>query len=243
MRATLVMARTLKRVALKYADLGSALWNRQFSLSNSPTMKTRGQETSTTPTIDPKSSKDRPRLPTHSQMDAMSIGALNDDATVLDAAIQQARIDSVLRPVQRLAPGILDWAQASLLRALQGGTTFASISQAQEWLGQQVAQNFYDPKDGYTFDIRRLLGDLLTGGFLSQPPMTPEVEAKVLDYYVTQATHDYSLEDYADQATANLRATSRTAAGTRVRLPTPSEQEEMSDALILEALEELLAAE
>ena len=162
-------------------------------------------------------------MPTPSEMDATSIEALNDDATVLDAAIQQARIDSVLRPVQRLAPGILDWAQARLLRALQGGTTFASISQAQEWLGQQVAQNFYDPKDGYTFDIRRLLGDLLTGGFLSQPPMTPEVEAKVLDYYVTQATHDYSLEDYADQATANLRATSRTAAGTRVRLPTPSE--------------------
>ena len=169
--AALVMARTLKRVAVKFADLGlarlanslhkealSALRNRQFSLSNSPTMKTRGQETSTTPTIDPKSSKDRARLPTPSEMDATSIGALNDDATVLDAAIQQARIDSVLRPVQRLAPGILDWAQARLLRALQGGTTFASISQAQEWLGQQVAQNFYDPKDGYTFEIRRVLG-------------------------------------------------------------------------------------
>jgi hypothetical protein len=123
-----------------------------------------------------------------------------------------------------------------LLQALQGGTTFASISQAQEWLGQQVAQDFYDPKDGYTFDMRRLLGDLLAGGFLSQPPMTPGVEAKVLDYYVTQATDDYSLQDHVDQA-----ATSPTAAGTRVRLPTPSEQEEMSDALILEALEELLA--
>jgi hypothetical protein len=172
-------------------------------------------------------------------MHAMSIGALNDDATVLDAAIQQARIDSVLGPVRRLAPGILDWAQASLLRALQGGTTFASISQAQEWLGQQVAQNFYDPKDGYTFDMRRLLGDLLGGGFLAQPPMTPEVEAKVRDYYVTQATHDYSLEDYADQAMANLRATSRTAAGTRVRLPTPSELDEWPG--LDEANERLLA--
>ena len=150
-------------------------------------MKTRGQETSTTPTIDPKSSKDRARLPTPSEMDATSIGALNDDATVLDAAIEEARINSVLRPVQRHAPGILDWAQARLLGALQRGTTFASISQAQEWLGQQVAQNFYDPKDGYTFEIRRVLGDLLTAGFLSQPPMTPEVEAKVQDYYVTQA--------------------------------------------------------
>ena len=171
-------------------------------------------------------------MPMPSEVDAMSIGALNDDATVLDAAIQQVRIDSVLGPVQRLAPGILDWARARLLRALQGGTTFASISRAQEWLGQQVAQNFYDPKDGYTFEIRRVLGDLLSGGFLSRPPMTPEVEAKVQDYYVTQVTHDYSLEDHVDQAMANRRATSRTAAGTL---------DSMSRDPMLEGLEELLA--
>ena len=79
-------------------------------------------------------------------------------------------------------PGILDWAHARLLRALQGATIFMDISQAQEWLGQQVAPNFYDPKDGYTFDIRRLLGDLLTSSFFGQSPMTPEVEAKVQDH-------------------------------------------------------------
>lgn len=188
--AALVMAQTLKRVAVKFAGLGlarlansihkealSAIRKRQFSVSNSPTRKIWGQETSTTPTIDPKSLKDRARLPTPSEMDATSIGALNDDATVLDAAIQDARINSVLRPVERNAPGILEWARTRLLGALQAGATFSCISEAQEWIGQQVAQNFYDPKDGYTFEIRRLLGDLLTGGLLSQPAMTPEVEA------------------------------------------------------------------
>jgi hypothetical protein len=65
--------------------------------------------------------------------------------------------------------------------------------------------------------------------------MTPEVEAKVLDYYVTEATHDYSLEDHVDQA-----ATSRTAAGTRVRLPSPSELDDWGPGMD-EALEELLA--
>jgi hypothetical protein len=80
------------------------------------------------------------------------------------AAIQQARINSVLRPVQRLAPGIRDWARTRLLGALKAGATFSCISEAQQWLGQQVAQNFNDPKDRYTFEIRRLLGDLLPGG-------------------------------------------------------------------------------
>ena len=222
--AALVMARTLKRVAVKFAGLGlarlanslhkealSALRKRQFSVSNSPTMKTRGQETSTTPTIDPKSLKDRARLPTPSEMDATSIGALNADATVLDAAIQQARIGSVLKPVQRLAPGILDWARARVLRALHGGATFTSISQAQEWLGHEIAQNFYNPKVGHTFEIRRVLADLLGGIVLSR-------------------LHRALYRGNEGEKPAPRPLTSRTSAtpapdskSDRVRLPSPSE--------------------
>jgi hypothetical protein len=240
----LVMARTLKRVAVKFAGLGlglglarranslhkealSALRKRQFSVGNSPTMKTRGQETSTTPTIDPKSLKDRARLPTPSEMDATSIGALNADATVLDAAIQQARIDSVLRPVQRLAPGILDWARARVLRALHGGATFTSISQAQEWLDHEIAQNFCNPKVGYTFEIRRVLADLLGGIVLSR-------------------LHRALYRGNEGEKPAPRPLTSRTSAtpapdsqSDRVRLPTPSELDDWPG--LDEALEELLA--
>jgi hypothetical protein len=45
-------------------------------------------------------------------------------------------------------------------------------------------------------------------------PRTPEEATKRQEDYVTQATRDYSLEDYVDQAMRNLRAASRTAAGT-----------------------------
>jgi hypothetical protein len=33
---------------------------------------------------------------------------------------------------------------------------------------QQIAQYFYDPEAGYTFDIRRVLGSLIGGGALAQ---------------------------------------------------------------------------
>ena len=186
-----------------------------------------GQETSTTPTIDPKSLKDRARLPTPSEMDATSIGALNADATVLDAAIQQARIGSVLRPVQRLAPGILDWARARVLRALHGGATFTSISQAQEWLGHEIAQNFHNPKVGYTFEIRRVLADLLGGIVLSR-------------------LHRALYRGNEGEKPAPRPLTSRTSAtpapdskSDRVRLPTPSEFDDWPG--LDEALQGLLA--
>ena len=83
----LVMARMMKRVAAKHADLGlarlanslhkealSALRNRQSALSNPRPTPTRGQEASTTPALDPKSLKDRARLPTPSELDSWSAG-------------------------------------------------------------------------------------------------------------------------------------------------------------------------
>ena len=77
-------------------------------------------------------------------------------------------------------------------------------------------------------------GSALVGtlGLLKSPLVGNLFEVEVQDYYVTQATPDYSLEDHVDQATANRRATSRTAAGTL---------DSMSRDPMLEGLEELLA--
>jgi hypothetical protein len=80
----LVMARTMKRIAVKYADLAlarranslekealSALQKRQSALSNPRPTFTEGQGTSTTPAPDPKSLKERARLPSPSEQDSM----------------------------------------------------------------------------------------------------------------------------------------------------------------------------
>jgi hypothetical protein len=87
----LVMARMMKRVAAKYGDLGlareanslhkealSALRKGQSALSNPRPTNSRRQATSTTPAIDSKSLKDRARLSTPAEIEAMTIGVLNE---------------------------------------------------------------------------------------------------------------------------------------------------------------------
>ena len=82
-------------------------------------------------------------------------------------------LHAALRPVERLAPGIADWARARLQHAVQSGVTFATLGEAQTYLGQQIAQNYYDPEAGYSPDIKRVLGSLLGGAFLGGMTSTP----------------------------------------------------------------------
>lgn len=79
----------------------------------------------------------------------------------------------VMRPVERMAPGIADWARARMQHAAQSGVVFATVGEAQTWLGQQIAQNFYDPEAGYSLDVKRVLGSLLGGAFLGSLTSTP----------------------------------------------------------------------
>ena len=90
-----------------------------------------------------------------------------------NAALGVVPVHAVLRPVERYAPGIVDWARARLARATQSGLTFATIGEAQHWLAQQIAEHHYDPDAKYSFDIDRAISGLIGGGFLGALPGTP----------------------------------------------------------------------
>lgn len=89
------------------------------------------------------------------------------------AAMGVVPLHAILSPVERLSPGIADWARARLIHAAQSGVAFATIGEAQTWLGQEIANNFYDPEAGYSFDVKRVLSGLLGGAFLGALGPTP----------------------------------------------------------------------
>ena len=75
-------------------------------------------------------------------------------------------LGTMLAPVRAFAPELTGWAAQTLEKALVGGVVFTSVGEAQEFLGRQIAQNFYDPNAGYTPDVNRLLGSMLGGGLI-----------------------------------------------------------------------------
>jgi hypothetical protein len=85
------------------------------------------------------------------------------------AGFGAADIGAILTPVQRSAPGLVPWVAAKLQQAAQSGVSFATLGEAQEWVGQQIAQNFYDPKAGYSPSVQRILTDLGAGALLGLP--------------------------------------------------------------------------
>jgi len=194
------------------------------------------------------------------------------------AAAGAVPLHAVMTPVERLAPGIADWARARLQHAAQTGVAFATLGEAQTWLGQQIAQNFYDPEAGYSLDIQRVLGGLLGGAFLGgmgrtpyrgaeqpaaekpnqhsdaiqdilggeppgppAPPGAPAVEPGERRPYPAEddvsilggdrPTGVPNVDDYVDQSMRNLRATSRTVAGTLDTSSTPGKEEKLVDGL------------
>jgi hypothetical protein len=89
-------------------------------------------------------------------------------SAAVNAVVGLAPIHAVLKPIERTVPGILDWAKARLYRAIQGGAVFSGIGEVQDFLGKAIANQFYDPEAGYSFDIKRALGSFLGGAFLAQ---------------------------------------------------------------------------
>lgn len=70
---------------------------------------------------------------------------------------------AVLRPIERSAPGMMPWAAAKLKQAAQQGVTFTGIGEVQEWLGAQIAKQYYDPEAQYQPDVKRAMTSLFTG--------------------------------------------------------------------------------
>ena len=89
------------------------------------------------------------------------------------AAMGAVPMHTLMMPVERLAPGIADWARARLIHAAQSGVAFTTLGEAQNWLGQEIAKNFYDPQAGYSPDVKRILGSFLGGSFLGVATPTP----------------------------------------------------------------------
>lgn len=86
----------------------------------------------------------------------------------LNAAGGLIPFHAILKPIERSAPGIMDWAVTRLKKAVVDGMIFTTAGEAQDWVGQQIAKAYYDPNAGYSFDFRRALGSYITGGLLGQ---------------------------------------------------------------------------
>jgi N12 class adenine-specific DNA methylase len=76
---------------------------------------------------------------------------------------------AITRPIQRSAPGLMPWVAAKLRQAAKNGLTFAGVNEAQEWLGKEIAKEFYDPEAGYSPDVVRIVSSLAGGAALGLP--------------------------------------------------------------------------
>ena len=96
-----------------------------------------------------------------------------DEATVHSAAELNAfanaglgatDIGMILKPVARSTPGMVGWVKDKLLQAARNGAVFDTVNEAMNFVGQQIAQNFYDPQAGYAPQVKELIANFLVGG-------------------------------------------------------------------------------
>jgi len=106
--------------------------------------------------------------------DAISKGASEDDAmkaaglsSLVGAAGNAIPMGAIFQPIEKIAGvAIKSRAVNIMAEAAKSGIVFGSIGEAQEYLGQQIAKQFYDPKAGYDLDTKRVIASLITGGIL-----------------------------------------------------------------------------
>src|SRR5262249_31179287 len=91
----------------------------------------------------------------------------------------------ILAPIRKAAPGLTGWAAVKLEQAARAGITFATVGEAQEWLGQQIAGAFYDPQATYSPDAKRLAASLIGGALPGAA--TPHGTAKPSDPLTEEA--------------------------------------------------------
>lgn len=94
-------------------------------------------------------------------------------SALVGGALGVVPLGVVLAPVRAYAPTLTGWAAWTLEKALRSGIVFTGVGEAQEFLGRQIAQNFYDPQAGYSPDVSRLLGSFIGGGIIGT--VTPQM--------------------------------------------------------------------
>jgi hypothetical protein len=76
----------------------------------------------------------------------------------------------LLKPVERM-PGVANWVAAKAQQATQNGVVFATIGEAQHWVAQQIANEFYATPDNQKTETiaertSRLVAGFLTGAII-----------------------------------------------------------------------------
>lgn len=82
-------------------------------------------------------------------------------------------LGALLAPVRAYTPALTGWAAATIEKALVGGITFTGVGEAQDFLGRQIAKQFYDPSATYEPSIDRVIGSLIGGGIVGT--ITPKM--------------------------------------------------------------------
>jgi hypothetical protein len=101
---------------------------------------------------------------------ALAAGADEDTAAKaahwsagIGLALGTVPLAAVLRPLRQAAPGWLSYAAAKLQQAGLAGASFTGAGEAQQWLGQQIAREYYDPNAEYSPDVKRVLASFIGG--------------------------------------------------------------------------------
>ena len=104
---------------------------------------------------------------------AIKKGASEEDAAkaagysaLVGGALGVLPLGMVLKPIRIASPVFAGRAAGYLKEAVKSGLTFATVGEAQEYLLQKIAKDFYDPEAGYSPDAKRAIASLITGGIL-----------------------------------------------------------------------------
>lgn len=80
----------------------------------------------------------------------------------------------IMKPIERRAPGLQEWAIARLKSSAEAGLVFGTVGEAQAWLGSEIAKHFYDPSATYAPEMERILVGMGAGaalGAIRRPPL------------------------------------------------------------------------
>jgi predicted RNA methylase len=96
-------------------------------------------------------------------------------SALVSGALGAVPLGVILTPVKKFAPALSGWAAETLNKYVASAAfrktaafagTMAAVVEAQEYLGDQIAQKYYDPKAEYSPDIKRVIASLITGVLL-----------------------------------------------------------------------------
>lgn len=99
--------------------------------------------------------------PTAERQKAELLGGVTDAAAGLAGGAVAGKL---LAPLARTAPEFSNFISTLLKNAAREGIAFTGIGEAQHYLDQQIAKQFYDPEAEYHLEANRVLTSFISGG-------------------------------------------------------------------------------